>query len=174
MNENFEQVRYEQLKRCIPDIFKAGSLLYVGGHFRYGRDLQMTRFFRCPIDIVEVWPENVKQLKEAKHIRKVFQSDIRDFMPPLSYEVTMFWHGPEHLEKDELVPLILKMAQYTTKYIVFATPFGVYEQGAEYNNPYEEHKTHWTLEDFQEMGFECDAIGVKDAKQGNIIAWVKL
>ena len=174
MDYNLEQVRWEQLQRCIPDILTFKSMLYVGGHLRFGRDLQMTKFFKCPIDCVEIWPENVKQLETSPRLRHVWLSDIRDFSPQWTYELTMFWHGPEHLLKDEVVSLLLKIAQYTTKMIVFATPNGVYTQGAEYGNPHEVHQSHWYPSDFEKIGMEVDYIGSPDKKQGNIIAWKRL
>lgn len=171
MNFNKEQTRKEQLIKCIPDIFEAESLLYVGGHFHFGRDLQMTRFFKCPIDVVEVWPENVRDMTGDPRLRHVFLCDIRDFDSIYPYDVTMFWHGPEHLRIYEMRELIDKMKKYTKKYIVFATPNGIYEQGPEYGNPYERHKTHWTKEAFEFLGLKADAVGDKNKRNGNIIAW---
>lgn len=174
MNENSEEWRYEQLKRVLPDVFNCQSMLYVGGHFHMGRNLQMTQYFKCPIDVVEIYEPNVKDLQNSKRIRQVFYNDIRTFGASKMYEVVMWWHGPEHVPKKDLPAILLRMSQYCSKYIIFACPNGVYEQGPEYGNQYEIHASHYTVQDFIDIGMEADAIGEPNKKQGNIIAWRKM
>lgn len=175
MNENEESVRTAQLFRVLPGITEPpGRMLYVGGHFRYGRNLQMTAPFReagWKIDIVEAFPNNVAQLSNAKWINSVFCMDIRHFWTSEKYDITMFWHGPEHLEKWELPALIERMKTYSDR-IILATPNGRYDQGDEYGNPFEKHVSTWYIDDFVKLGLQADAIGLPDRKQGNIIAWI--
>jgi hypothetical protein len=132
----------------------------------------MLKYFNCPAEVVEVYGPNVAEMK-AKGV-KVHHADIRTFTPDRAYEVVMWWHGPEHVRKEDIPALLVRMSRYATKFIVFATPNGIYDQGAEYGNPYEVHKSHWTVDDFKELGMQADAIGVPDQKQGNIIAWIQL
>ena len=60
MNHNTELARQNQLEALIPARLKDGygkRMLYVGGHLRYGRNLQMSAFFRSAgytIDVIEM------------------------------------------------------------------------------------------------------------------------
>ena len=175
MNENEESTRRLQFLKCLPDLLdKPGKLLYVGGHLRYGRALQMTGLFRnagWEIDIIEVFPENVLQLCEVNWIRVLFKNDIRDFIPSERYDCVMLWHGPEHFEASQIPGLLERMQTYSDC-VVFGCPNGKYDQGDEYGNPYERHLSTWYKKDFEKLGMQADAIGEPDARQGNIIAWI--
>ena len=177
MNENFESVREKQLLNYIPDVYDYLTLLNIGGHFHVGRNLQMLPHFMTLgyiIDIVEVYEPNYRDLLGTPGIRRVFHSDVMDFEPNDEYDISFFWHGVEHLDKKQVPILLKKMRKYTNQLIIFATPYGRYEQGAEYGNPFEIHKSHWYPGDFKELGMEVSAIGLPDRKQGNIIAWQRL
>jgi hypothetical protein len=174
MNENEESTRRLQLLKVLPELFnKKGRLLYVGGHMRFGRDLQMAGLFRdagWKIDVIEAFLPNIIQLYEVRWINNLITGDIREFQPEERYDVVMFWHGPEHLEKEEVAPLIVKMKTYADL-VIFATPNGVYDQDEVYGNPHERHLSTWYKEDFEAIGMTADAIGEPDQKQGNIIAY---
>lgn len=175
MNYNTELARQEQLDNLIPTHLKDGygkKMLYVGGHLRYGRNLQMSGYFRkagYEIDVIEIFPANVEQLGSLKWIHRVIEGDIRYFDPMDTYDLVVFWHGPEHLKKDEVSKLVTKMKRYA-KAIIFATPNGIYEQGEEYGNPAEVHASAFYLEDFVKMDMVASAIGEPDQQNGNIIA----
>lgn len=176
MNENEESTRRLQFLKCLPNLLdKPGRLLYVGGHLRFGRALQMTGLFKdagWTIDIIEAFPENVMQLNEVKWINSVIFMDVRLFQSTDKYDCVMLWHGPEHFEKAEIPTLLSKMRSYADL-IIFGCPNGKYEQDDVYGNPYERHLSTWYKEDFKELGMQSDAIGIPDARQGNIIAWLK-
>lgn len=174
MNENEESTRRLQLLKCLPNLLdKPGKLLYVGGHLRFGRALQMTGLFRdagWTVDVIEVFPDNLIQLQNVKWINALIGMDVRLFQTEEIYDCVMFWHGPEHLEKAELPLLLSKMRAYADV-IILATPNGRYEQADEYGNPYERHLSTWYKEDFEKLGLKADEIGNRDQRQGNIIAW---
>ena len=176
MNENEESTRRLQFLKCLPDLLdKPGKLLYVGGHLRFGRALQMTVLFKdagWQVDVIEVFPENILQLNEIRWLNSVIFMDIRNFQSAEKYDCVMLWHGPEHFTKEEIPALISQMKLYTDC-IVFGCPNGRYDQGDEYGNPYERHLSTWYKEDFEKLGMQADEIGVRDTKQGNIIAWIK-
>lgn len=165
--------RLMQLVACIPDVFDYQTVLYVGA----GNRLQMFDHFvdrKYEIDIVEVFLPNVMKLGSVKGIRTIYNSDIRYFRTQNKYDVVFFWHGIEHIQRDELLPLTNKMKTYANKLIVLGMPYGEYEQGTIYDNPYEEHVTAWYPEDFPIRGFKCDTIGMRDSKRSNLIAWKRI
>lgn len=179
MNYNTELARQEQLDSLIPAQLKDGynkRLLYVGGHLRYGRNLQMSAYFRKAgyvIDVIEIFPDNIAQLANIQWIKRLIEGDIRLFDPFMVYDVVVFWHGPEHLGKDEVPALLDRMKRYSNA-IIFATPNGRFEQGPEYGNPAESHASIWYMEDFTRMDMVASAIGNPDEENGNIIAyWIR-
>lgn len=175
MNYNTELARQNQLDALLPETLKDGygkRILYVGGHLRYGRNLQITGYFRnagYQIDVIEIFPDNIAQLANVKWIKKLIEGDIRLFDPYAPYDLVVFWHGPEHLPKDEVPKLLDKMKTYA-KAVIFATPNGFYDQGDEYGNPYERHASTWYVEDFMKLDMVATAIGNHDEQNGNIIA----
>ncbi len=67
MNGHDYQNRVNQVKRCIPQLFKAKTVLYVGGHARHNRNLQLSDELLkagATIDVVEVFKENCDQMRE--------------------------------------------------------------------------------------------------------------
>ena len=85
MNGHDYTKRLEQLKRCIPDVFDYKTLLYVGGHAKHGRNLQLSDEFlkhNYKIDVVEVFAGNCLEMaNHFKWINHIYLSDIRDFEP---------------------------------------------------------------------------------------------
>jgi hypothetical protein len=177
MNEfNTELARQLHLDECLSSWFKDGKgkeMLYVGGHLRFGRNLQMFSYFwtrHWKIDVIEIWPENVEQLKGIDKIHELITGDIMEFNPMRQYDCVMWWHGPEHLEMTDVADLIKQLKKYT-KSIIFATPNGKYDQGEEYGNPHERHLSTWYKEDFEALGMNAFELGNRDEKNGNLVAW---
>lgn len=176
MNYNTELARQNQLEALIPEELNDGHkkrMLYVGGHLRYGRNLQISSFFRSAgytIDVVEIFHDNCVQLNNLQWLNRIIEGDIRNFEPYFTYDLVVFWHGVEHLPKEEVKPLLEKMKTYANT-IIFATPNGRYEQGEVYGNPAEEHASTWYKEDFEALGMTASAIGEPDEENGNIIAY---
>ena len=72
------------------------------------------------ITILEVWPKNVVDLKAAGF--NVIQGDVREYMPEHPYDVVFWWHGPEHVHKQELMPTIDKILSYTNQALITGCP----------------------------------------------------
>ena len=179
MNEkefNIRKEREEQLLKVLPDCLNYKTLLYIGA--RYFKDItpQMTDLFKeknYKIDVVEAFYKNCIELQPLG-FNKIINADILKVILSQKYDVSMFWHGIEHIEREQLSELIEKLKKVTKKYIIFACPYGKYEQGAEYENEFENHVTHWQPEDLIRMGLSVDTIGQRDVKYGNIISWIKI
>lgn len=84
--------------------------------------------------------------------------DIRDVMPNLgSYDLAILSDVLEHFDKKEGHKL-LKDLFFHVSDIVIATPLGYLDHPAEGNNPYEAHKSGWTLADFSSFTILDSAI----------------
>jgi hypothetical protein len=168
-------LRLAQLKMGIPDVFDYKTLLYVGVNRM--RNQLVFEFLKSHyiIDVVEVFKPNYEAiLNEINPYRDVYNCNILDFKSGKKYDVVMFWHGPEHIEKSKLKGLIVQMLKYTEKMLIFGCPNGRYEQGAEYGNPFENHISHYTAEDLQKLGLQTDVIGELNEKGSNILSWKRL
>lgn len=175
-NYNKQDARRAQLEKVArqwPRQYGQGDkVLYVGGHLRFGRNMQMFDFFKgAQMDVIEIHPANIEQLERFPGIRKLIMADITTFQPQDIYDAVCWWHGPEHVSKEGFVLAMQGIKKYCQGLVLCATPNGKYEQGPEYGNKHERHLTHYYLEDWLRFGWNADAAGEPDAKNGNIIAW---
>ena len=170
--------RERQLLREIPDILNYESLLYIGMSARENgiiRD-QMINLFESrnyKIQVIEIWPPNVESLRPK--FPNILLGDIRDLhkMEIGTYDIAMFWHGPEHLEKHEIPDVLWKLEARARKYAVVACPWGRYDQIAVGGNPHEIHRCRVYAVDFERLGWKTSVIGQKDVRGSNLMAWIK-
>lgn len=77
------------------------SLLYVGAGNRYYllNDFQKWGY---NIEIIEIWKPNVDILKKIFPFT-IIHGDIKHFKTIInkSYDICCWWHGPEHIKKEE-------------------------------------------------------------------------
>lgn len=174
-----EATRERQFVERIPDVLRIqnGTLLYVGGK---PARLQMVSLFHrhgFAIDVLEAWRPNVDSLtawnSEEKILRRIFRGNIRDTssLPDEKYNVVMFWHGPEHVPAEDLAFVLLNMEAMATDFSICACPWGKYAQGEVNGNPFERHVSHLYELDFGGFGYMTHAIGKKDKKGSNLLAW---
>ncbi len=162
----------------IPDIFENSTMLYIGANKLRTQltDLFENRCSNMTIDVLEIWHENVKYLRGLKKFNGVMQGDVREIdklFKPNSYDIVMWWHGPEHIEIQELAKTLDKLKRVAKKLVILGCPWGIYVQGEEYGNPYEKHISHLTLDFFKNHGFLTSVVGTRDIPGSNITAWWK-
>jgi len=168
--------REKQLFRCIPDILDYKTLLYIGARRRLAQMLGLFIKASYTIDILEIWRPNLQALKEMDGIRKVIEGDVRNIlgMKLPSYDIVMWWHGPEHIQWRELYSVLKNLHMLSKKYAIIAGPWGFSPQGAKKGNIYERHITSLYPDTFKALGWEVDTIGkFKDRQFSNILAWRK-
>jgi len=161
--------RKEQLFKAVPDIQSYNTILYIGAN--KVRKEMLDVFNAKRITILEAWTPNVIDMRKLGY--ETIQGDVRDLakMPIGKFDVVMWWHGPEHVEKKSL-PMILKAIQQRAIHVaVVACPWGRYEQGEARGNPYEKHLSHLYPDFFQKLGWRTSVIGRKDVRGSNLIAW---
>lgn len=122
-------------------------------------------------DVLEVWKENLSHLPGFP-IRNRILGDVKDIekLVKNQYDVIFWWHGPEHLTKQEFTELQISFNLFSNTLIVIGCPWGKFEQGIVDGNPYEEHKHDWEPEELENLGYEVfktvlprrrDLIGIK-------------
>lgn len=152
-----------------------GTVLYVGARPKpeCSRILDYLAEAGATIDLVEIWPENCEGFMDDERVRDVHIGDVRDIpetdeLYACGYDWVVWWHGPEHIKRNELGPVIKDLAAMSN-HILLGCPWGLHEQGEMYGNPHEKHLTHWQPEEFETLGFNVETRG--EENDGNIIAW---
>lgn len=164
--------RLRLLQTHIPYLFQAGSLLNVGAN--------QVRFELLPelyqagrkITLLEVWPENIKRWAADPRLVETIEGDVRelDILRLGTYDVALWWHGPEHIEWEELAATLAKLEAAAEKLVVLGCPWGIYPQEPFMGNPFDAHRASLYPEDFAALGYRTATLGEMD-EQGSLVAW---
>lgn len=171
MNKQQRRLKERQLLTCIPDVLNHKSLLYIGASNKRQEVLSLFIKKNYVYTILEIWRSNVEYLKSK--FKNVIEGDVRnvDKLGLGLFDIVMWWHGPEHVRKNEIVPIFDKLINMTKKTLIIACPWGIYEQDAAGGNPYEKHFSYLYPEFFENLGWQTSAIGIKDTTVNNLMAW---
>lgn len=104
--------------------------------------------------LVEAWPNNFECFN-CPGVVKIC-GDIGVVEPLLSddaLEVVLWQDGPEHMEMAQAKTLIRRI-QGRARSMVLATPNGEQGQNALDGNEWEIHHSTWTIDSYQELGFD--------------------
>ena len=170
---NQEEERLATLKLCIPKLFTLhypSSCLYIGASITRSECAQELKRAGYEITLVEAFALNADYHRGSKLFKVVIHDDIMRavaYLPP--FDVVFWWHGPEHMVREDLPYLIKRLDSLAKKYIVLACPWGVYEQGEWGGNPHEVHHSHLYPGDFP--GWNVMTSGVVDTRGSNMIVW---
>ncbi len=124
--------------------------------------------------ILEIFEPNVENFKKhapAADRQRITLGNLGDIdtLFAKKFDVLLHWHGPEHLTREEFLGFLPKIRSRTADLLVFGCPNGTEEQGQAYGNPYEEHISFWSREDFAKLGFTT--LAVADKRPGHLTAY---
>ena len=106
------------------------------------------------IEGIEAFPEYATPTYDYIY-NKVHYGDAREVIPTLSdFDMVIIGDVIEHFTKEEGQEL-LAMLRKKVKYILLSSPTVFFEQEL-FDNPYELHKSLWTVEDFKDYEFDYD------------------
>jgi len=167
--------RARQAFAAVPDLLDYKTLLYIGAS---KARVEMLSYFikkNYEITIMEAWTENVLYYRQNSRFN-IIQADVRNVnkIPLGNFDVIMWWHGPEHVEKELLPDIFNELFKHTKKVLILACPWGLYIQQAVRGNPYEVHRSHLYPEFFKELGFKTSTLGRRDRRGLNLIAWRRI
>lgn len=168
---NTEMSRRKQVNKNISDIFKYDTYLYIGA--------KRSRFqLRPPNDksttVLEIFPKNIEDLKEDYPYMEIIQGDVRNIsfiLKNRKFDVSIWWHGPEHVEIDKIHKILEFIESITNEIVVLACPWGKYIQGPVKGNIYEEHLCYLHPEFFNKLGYSTHVIGKENRKGNNLLSW---
>ena len=100
---------------------------------------------------VDIWPP---YLEEARgRYDELVRADIRDYVKQMGFvDVALMMDVIEHFEKEEGLRLLGELRR-RAGHIFVSTPLFPYPQGPLEGNPYEEHKSYWSREEMESLGF---------------------
>ena len=172
--------REVQMSQHLPQLFEGQShrsVLYVGANKKRQHFLDwFEKAGYSRIVVLEAFAENAEFLKAEISGRtpglEVVHGDIRDkdVIPGDVFDVVFFWHGIEHILEDKIAS-VLERLEAISKVVVLGCPHGIYDQGPEYGNPYEEHLSAVYPQFLENLGYTTDVIGKTDERGSNILAW---
>lgn len=165
------------LEGFVPDVYSHQSVLYIGASPARQILAKEFRDHGAHIDLVEVWPPNVEAL--SKTHTAVFDNfilgDVRRLGEVIKkqYDVVVWWHGPEHVTKEEFEPTLQSLRQFATRLVVTACPHGDFPQGEYGGNKFETHYLALTPEDFHRLGWYAISFGERDDRWSWVMAWYR-
>jgi len=170
--------RTRLLKRKIPALFIPPyplRILYVGGKPKRIQCVPELYKVGHRITLLELVPEFAKAL-EGKFFEKVIVGDVSKIGSPSApqFDVTFWWHGPEHLGMEKSIEVIQNLERLTRYLVVLASPYG-HTKLHGYKYPGQVHVSVWLPKDYTRMGYEVVVLGKKDSgmksKSSHIMGW---
>lgn len=169
MRHNADLDRTVSLRRLIPNLFSGiyKSVLYIGAgqRFDYGIDFKNAGM---DITVLEISNYNITHwVRKIPWIKNIIEGDARTFTPTEHYDVVFWWHGPEHIKKEEFIPTMKKIESYG-KVIILGCPWGKFDLGPLKENVHEAHISEYDHSDFESLGYEVECLGEKDVPGSNL------
>ena len=134
----FYKLRPLQLANNIQDIWNYDSVLYVGfskNRWDFAEDFSKKGY---RIDAVEIFEPNFSQIKDKPWINNAYLNDIRniDDFCDSGYDVIFWWHGPEHIDRQDLGSTLSKLKERSRNLVVCGSPWGKYNNNFSKENPF--------------------------------------
>jgi hypothetical protein len=159
---NFPKHNYTPREQTVCSIFNRipnmGSFVNVG--FRQWHDprshwwINICNANNIDWSIVEVFDKNVQESLEAGCPEsKIHHMNITDVDNLPEADALLFWHGPEHLLKEDFLAILPELEK-KYKTLIFGMPLGDHPQGVTHGNIHEEHISEWHTPEWEDLGYK--------------------
>lgn len=105
---------------------------------------------------IDIFKPSIEASKRKKIHDKYIVSDINKIdklFKKDSFDAVITLDLIEHLEKKEALRLIKKMEEIARKKVIILTPNGFTKQEEYGDNPFQVHRSGWTVKEFKKYGF---------------------
>lgn len=164
--------RYRQLIDIAPKVFSHKTVLYIGA--RKDRYQFLANFFSAGynISILEIHEPNADFFRTLPWVNDVITDDVRTFKSDNKYDIVFWWHGPEHISKEDLSDTLRNLESITNKMIVLGCPWGDVPRNDKYEkeNVNEKHLNIIGIGDLESLGYKASYFGTENVLGSNIIA----
>lgn len=170
-----ELQRLALLRTALPELWTmgGGTCLYIGASMSRFECVDQLNDLGFELTLVEPFAANADFWRGSEQFKVVFRDTIQKAMPYLPmFDVVFWWHGPEHVTREEFNTLIRLLPGKAKRLIVLASPWGVCPQSEVYGNTYEIHMISLYEDDY--TGYQTATIGQVDIPGSHLMAWKRI
>ena len=110
---------------------------------------------------IDIYEPYLKIAKGKKIYKRLIKMDARKIEVNKKYDIVLASHILEHLDRAEGERFIKKLEKIAKKRVIIAAPIGYFPQDEYDSNPYQEHKSHWSVDDLRKLGYSISSQGLK-------------
>jgi len=106
---------------------------------------------------IDIFKASIAESKKRGIHDKYVVGDLQNLdkiYKPKSFDGVIALDVIEHFEKKQAIALIKKMEKIARKKVILLTPNGFYHQEHLEGNPYQEHKSGWSLNDLKSLDYK--------------------
>lgn len=168
--------RLAHLRRLIPELWaNPGRVLYVGANKQRAHYLPELTEAGATVDLLEIDEGKAAYWQERGGFDQVHVGDVQRWCAgDALYDVAFCWHGPEHIEREQLDDALanLESAVKPGGLIVLGCPWGQAPYAdEEHYDAHEQHVGAYYPEDFEQRGYTVFVDGTRDRIESSQIAW---
>jgi len=166
-----EMEELQTLRRCLPDLFcrPGRHMLYVGANqIRPPHHVLTFIWAGWHMHLLEIFPSNIEHQRRMGLFETYLHGDVRTATLPATFDVTLWWHGCEHIQPQAL-GLTLSRLEASAPLVVLGCPHGVSPQDTVYGNEAERHQWSVYPADLEQYGYQVhayDCVG-----RHHLLAW---
>jgi len=170
------ELRLNQLREKVPELFnEPRTVLYVGAMKKQHQCVEELKEAGCTITLLELVEGNCEYYEGKGIFDHIICGDVREVdqhFTPDSFDVVLWWHGPEHVDRKDVEPSVAKLEKIATKLVVLASPWGKTRKWT-YSIIGREHLSALYVDDYLNMGFNVATLGEADRwrKGTQLLAW---
>jgi SAM-dependent methyltransferase len=103
---------------------------------------------------VDIFQPYLEECRQKDIYSGYIQADIREIeFKDSPFDAVLMLEVLEHLTKEEGRRLLDRCASWARKKVIISTPNGYLWQDRYDNNPFQEHKSGWSVEELRNLGF---------------------
>ncbi len=163
-----EKQQFKQIIKNIPEIKDSQTILYIGARADSFQIKEYMQKLDLKITILEIFHPNVVFLRNKGF--EVIEADITKYKTERQWDIILWWHGPEHIEKSEIFEVLKNLEKIESKAVILGCPWGLHPQNTIYNNIHEIHKCTLYEEDFKSLDYNTRTLGKMDGDYSNLLA----
>ena len=110
---------------------------------------------------VDAFEPSIEKSKKEQIHNKYYKMDVLEIgknFKPKSFDCVLASDLIEHLTKEEGFKLLEMMEKIAKKKVIVFTPNGFLSQGEYDNNPWQVHKSGWTVDEIKKRGYKIIGI----------------
>ena len=170
------ELRLEQLGEKVPELFEQpGTALYVGAQKKQHQCVAELKEAGYTIALLELIEKNCEYYDGKDLFDTIVCGDVREadqHFAPNSFDVVLWWHGPEHVDREDVEPTVAKLEEIATELVILASPCGKTRKQA-WSVKGQAHLCALYVDDYLNMGFNTATFGEADRwrKGTQLLAW---